>query len=92
MKPRLTHEEHVTLGLRLAAIRDELLHLAVQVGNAYPRQGPEALMEKKLEIAYRALDQARSELENALFREHPGIAETNVYYPSQESREAHRRQ
>ncbi|MFI2081462.1 hypothetical protein ACH43Y_14080 [Streptomyces rubiginosohelvolus] len=92
MKPRLTHEEHVALGLRLAAIRDELVHLSVQLGNAYPRQGPEAVPEKKLEIAYRALDQARSELENALFREHPNVAETNVYYPSQEDREAHRQQ
>lgn len=90
MKPRLTLEQHTTMGLRLAAIRDELLHLSVQLSNAYPRQGPESIPEKKLETAYRALDEARSVLENHLFNEHPATAETSVYYPSQEDRKGAR--
>lgn len=87
-KPRLTRDQHADLGRALAAIRDELTHRAVQLENAYPRTGPEALPARRLTTAARALDDARSTLENALFREHPDTAETTVYYPHAEDREA----
>jgi hypothetical protein len=85
-KPRLTLEEHQQLGLRLAAIRDELLHLHVQLENAYPRSGLEAVPAQKLNVAYTAVDQARCELDHALFREHPRDGETAFYYPQTEDR------
>lgn len=85
-KPRLTVEEHQQLGLRLAAIRDELLHLHVHLSGAYPRTGPEAMPARKLDEARAAVDQARCELDHALFREHPNDGETTFYYPQQEDR------
>jgi hypothetical protein len=86
MKPKLTFDEHVEMGLALASMRDELLHRHVQLANAYPRSGPPAVPAKKLNAAVNAIDEARSALENALFQEHPGPAETTVYYPQDEDR------
>ncbi|MGY5127310.1 hypothetical protein [Streptomyces nigrescens] len=86
MKPRLTFEEHVEMGRALASMRDELLHRDTQLANAYPRSGPEAVPAKKLDEAVRAIDEARAELENALYREHRGVAKTSVYYPPAEDR------
>ncbi|GGQ33196.1 hypothetical protein [Streptomyces roseolilacinus] len=82
----MTFEQHVEMGQALAAMRDELLSRHVDLANAYPLSGREALPAKKLEAAYRAIDEARSELENALFREHPEVAQTSVYYPAAEDR------
>ncbi|MEV7808958.1 hypothetical protein AB0O28_39005 [Microbispora sp. NPDC088329] len=85
-KPRLTFEEHVEMGRALASMRDELLHRHVQLANAYPRSGPPAVPAKKLEEAVGAIEAARTELENALYREHPEMAQTSVYYPPHEDR------
>ncbi|QGZ47467.1 MULTISPECIES: hypothetical protein [Streptomyces] len=86
MKPRLTFEEHVEMGRALASVRDELLRRNVQLANAYPQSGPPAVPAKKLDQAMRAVEAARTELENALYREHPDTAETTVYYPHSEDR------
>lgn len=88
-KPRLTLEEHKELGLTLATMRDELVKRSAQVDNAYPRTGPEAKAQKKIHSAYEAIDEARCILEEALFKDYPD-AETTVYYPQQETREAAR--
>ena len=85
-KPKLTADEHAHLGRRLAGIRDELTTLYVQLANAYPQTGPEAAPARKLEKAQKAIDDARGDLENALYREHPGQAATSVYYPHPEDR------
>lgn len=85
-KKRPTRDQHTDIGRTLAAIRDELTHRSVQLGNAYPRTGPEALPARKLTTAVKAIDDARWALENALFREHPDTAETSVYYPHPEDR------
>ncbi|MFJ8934211.1 hypothetical protein ACIRL0_00615 [Streptomyces sp. NPDC102365] len=87
-KPRLTHDQHTSLGRTLAAIRDELTHRTTQLANTYPQTGPEALPARKLRAAASALDSARSALDSALFREHPDQAETTVYYPHPEDRES----
>lgn len=87
-KPRLTHEEHADLGRTLAGIRDELTRRATQLGNAYPQTGPEAAPRQKLTAAVRAIDEARSALDSALFREHPGTADPAVYWPAPEERVA----
>ncbi|MFE7837447.1 hypothetical protein ACFU53_15835 [Streptomyces sp. NPDC057474] len=89
-KPRFTHDEHADMGRTLAAIRDELTRRSVQLKGAYPRSGPDATPAQKLADAARAIDQARSALEGALFREHPDTAETTVYYPHPEDRKVSR--
>jgi hypothetical protein len=86
VKPRFSFEEHVEMGRALASMRDELVHRVTQLANAYPRSGPPAVPGQKLNEAVRAIDVARSELENALFREHPEVAETTVYCPPSEER------
>ena len=81
MKPKLTFEQHVDMGRALESVRNELQRRHVQLANAYPRSGPEGGPAKKLEAAFKAVNEARSELDSALFREHPDEAETTVYYP-----------
>lgn len=85
-KPRLTLEEHEDLGRTLAGIQDEIVHRITQLGNAYPRSGPEAAPYKRLQAALTELNIARTELDHAVFREHPHTAETTVYYPHPEDR------
>ncbi|MEV6165609.1 hypothetical protein AB0L71_27595 [Streptomyces sp. NPDC052052] len=85
-KKRLTLGEHTQLGRHLAVIRDELTTLHVQLGNAYPHTGPESGPARNLAKATKALDEARSSLENFLFREHPEQATTHIYYPATEDR------
>lgn len=77
-KSRLTPEDHADLGATLAAIRDELLQRAVQVANAYPKTAPQI---RHLNSAVEALDQARSDLDNALARDYPDEFAPSVYYP-----------
>ncbi|MEU2584515.1 hypothetical protein ABZ612_16465 [Streptomyces avermitilis] len=87
-KQRLSPEQHADMGRSLAAIRDELTHRVAQLANAYPQTGAEGLPTRKLRIAARSVDDARSALDNTLFREHPNQAETTTYYPHLEDREA----
>jgi hypothetical protein len=80
-KPRLTLDQHRRLGRLLADLRDELQHHAVTLNNAYPTSGPDAFPAAKLTAAYKAIDEARSALDSALFREHPAGATPTAYYP-----------
>lgn len=89
-KSRLSQEQHTELGRALAAIHDELIHRTVQLDNAYPVAGPEAVPARKLDAAIRAVNQARNALENALFNEHPNTATTRTYYPPPQDRAATR--
>lgn len=85
-KPRLTLEEHEELGRTLAAIHDELVHRVTQLGRAYPRSGVEGEPYRRLCAAEKALNQARAELDHALFRDHPRSGDPSIYYPQQEDR------
>lgn len=85
-KPRLSLEEHEELGATLAAIHDELVHRVTQLSNAYPRSGLEGAPYRKLKAAEEALNQARAELDHALFREYPRTGDTTTYYPHPEDR------
>ncbi|MFC9758866.1 hypothetical protein [Streptomyces sp. NPDC056921] len=87
-KQKLTVEEHTQLGQRLAVMRDELATLQVQLASAYPRTGPAAAPARNLEKARKAIDEARSDLENALYREYPEQAATTIYHPHPEDRVA----
>ncbi|MFF3128525.1 hypothetical protein ACFVRD_41080 [Streptomyces sp. NPDC057908] len=85
-KSKLTADEHADLGRRLAVMRDELSHIHVQLSGAYAQTGPASLPAKKIVAARKALDEARSGLENALYQEYPESAATTVYYPHPEDR------
>lgn len=87
-KSRPTLDEHTELGSVLAGLRDELQRCATQLRNAYPQSGPEAQPARKLTDAFKAVDEARSLLENALYREYPQEATTHIYYPQPEDRAA----
>lgn len=85
-KRGLPHPEHLRLGQILSGVRAQLLHEQVALANAYPRTGPRAFPAKQLEVAIEALDAARRALENAVFEEHPEVAETYDYFPYEEHR------
>ncbi|MEV7427004.1 hypothetical protein [Streptomyces sp. NPDC091212] len=85
-KPRLTLEEHEDLGRTLADIRDEVQHRVIQLANAYPRTGMEGAAYRRLSKALTEIEAARTELDHAMFREHPSDGETTIYYPHQEDR------
>ncbi|OEV30466.1 hypothetical protein AN219_10750 [Streptomyces nanshensis] len=80
-KPGLTHEQHTDIGKQLHDIREQLIKIAVDVANAYPRAGDRGRPGRKLHTALDAIDTARSDLDSALFNEHPAQADTHTYYP-----------
>lgn len=85
-KRGLPHPEHLRLGQVLSGLRSQLVHEQTGLVNAYPRTGPRAFPAEQLQVAIDALDAARSALENAVFDEHPEVAETYDYYPYEEHR------
>lgn len=78
-KPRLTVEEHDQLGMRIAAMREELRILSLHLSHSYPRSGRESVPARKLEDARQVLGEALSALEDRLYEEHPRQASTDVY-------------
>ncbi|MFE1230607.1 hypothetical protein [Streptomyces sp. NPDC058745] len=86
MKPRLTFEEHLEMGLTLASMRDELIKRGTQLAGAYPKSGQQGIPAKRLRAALEALDEARCELDHLMFQEHPQEGTTQVYYPPAEDR------
>ncbi|MFG1807808.1 hypothetical protein [Streptomyces sp. NPDC049040] len=81
MSPRLTLEEHRDLGLSLAYVRDELQKRTIQLANAYPQPGPEAVPEELLKEALRTLESVRYELDQIMCHEYPDNGTPEVYYP-----------
>ncbi|MFH1034346.1 MAG: hypothetical protein V1806_07555 [Pseudomonadota bacterium] len=69
-KPGFTLARHEELGIALQPIRDFLVHLSVEIDNTYPRQSREALAARK---AADAVDLLQCKLDDAVFRENPGI-------------------
>lgn len=70
-KPGLSIGRHGEIGAELAAIRDRLTTLAVEIANAYPKAS------KAPRLALRVtdpLDRLRSELEGEMFRQHGGAS------------------
>lgn len=77
-KPGLSIERHRRIGSELKTMRDALVKLAVEIGNAYPLTSRQT---KAAEKAWIAIDELRTRLDDAAFREHPGVATPGVYYP-----------
>jgi hypothetical protein len=77
-KPGLPIERHRRIGTELKTMRDSLVKLAVEIGNAYPVTSRQT---KAAEKAWIAIDDLRARLDDAAFREHPEVASPGVYYP-----------
>lgn len=76
-KAGLTLERHREIGAELAQIRDRLVTLACEIGNAYPVTSPQSRAAAK---AWPAVDSLRSLLDNTVFMEYPAEASPAIYY------------
>jgi hypothetical protein len=79
-KPGLTKEAHFALGLDLAQAQDAINAAILKVGGAYLSNGREV---KPLERVARALEKARSVMDDAICRELPPTdhSATKANYP-----------
>ena len=78
-KKGLTQEQHKAMGAELHAIHDQLITIAVLLGNSYRLDSKTARLA---ETVLHRVDQLRSELENRAFEEHPRTQDwIRVYYP-----------
>jgi len=82
-KPGLALNEHISLGLELAQMRDRLTVLTATIGNSYPKTVKAAHHARR---AAQQLDLLRSQLEDRCAVEHPDNFETYIYYPTTEQR------
>ncbi len=73
-----TLEEHWTVGTLLYNSQSALQGLFITVSRAYPLQSRQV---RQFERSLKGLEAARSELDNAMFREHGEAASTHAYYP-----------
>lgn len=76
-RKKLTMDEHRLLGVQLKSARKALLPQRVLVPNTYGRHSVVGKIMAKL-IA--ALDAAKSEMENQMFRDYPEVDDCSVYY------------
>jgi hypothetical protein len=79
-KQRPTFEEHVEFGRILYDIRHELQRVYVELAKRYPKN---QRVVRALDRSLRALEEARSNLDNASANEHPQLWCAHVYYPGQ---------
>jgi hypothetical protein len=77
-KPGLSLQRHLDIGRRLRELQQELTHLTVEVGNAYPLA---AKFPQAIRRTSEALSRARSEGDNQLSDEHPQQWSASVSYP-----------
>ncbi|WP_319462506.1 hypothetical protein [Micromonospora sp. RTP1Z1] len=69
---------HVEVGAQLQEARDRLVHLVVELSNAYPKSSGQV---RAAERALRAVDELRSVLDDVSAGELPGEAwSTSIYY------------
>ena len=78
-KARFTLERHKQVGRELHRIREQLVHLSVEVCNAYPSASKACRRACKAQIA---VDELRSALDDELYREQAGSGQDlkGVYY------------
>lgn len=83
----LNLEEHRAIGARMMALHDELIDLTGKVHDAYPKASREA---RGMLSAHRALDKAKSQLDDAVCREHPTNQDVlGFYYGERDKARAH---
>ena len=80
-KNGLPLNRHQVIGGQLHRMREELIHLVVEVGGAYPFSGERSRGYMHLKRALHEMDLARSALEDLMFKEYGDAGSTRVYYP-----------
>ncbi|HUQ47933.1 MAG TPA: hypothetical protein VM053_06770 [Gemmatimonadaceae bacterium] len=74
-----TRDQHVELGKELATMRDRLVSISAELGNAYPPTIMNAAVK-----AQKGLDELRDKLDAIVFEENSGDStkeNASVYYP-----------
>lgn len=77
-KPGLTQDEHSELGDELAAMRDRLGKISVQLSHAYPQRLADVVKRAQSQI-----DELRSLLDDKVFEEYPTLStkgNASVYF------------
>lgn len=77
---KLTLETHKKYGEFLRDIRNEIVEMCTVLRNSYAQTKDGNKAVTKLSKAYRAIDEARSLLEEELFKEYKDEATTKIYY------------
>lgn len=75
----LSRDEHSALGEELAAMRDRLVKITVQLSHSYPQVIADLAARAQADI-----DSLRSKLDDRVFQEFPGLGtkgNISVYYP-----------
>jgi hypothetical protein len=95
-KPGLSPERHTEIGRELAWISDRLTALAVEIANAYPKNGRVSRTALGLIEGRNSLPGLRHVLEDEMFRQYggadvlggddPGWCTTRVYFPHAQDR------
>lgn len=80
-KPGISANRHIEIGARLSEMRDEIVALEVELGNAYPRSGPNVRMTRALTKARVALDDAKNHGDSMSCNEYPELWCCHWYYP-----------
>jgi len=85
-KTKMTLDDHREMGLRLRVVDDELSGQYTKIRNSKSKSDPRAnKVCRSLDKAIWSLRQTRSELENMMFVDYPGMrtdpSATLVYYP-----------
>lgn len=80
-KQGISANRYIEIGAQLSAMRDALVHLEVELGNAYPRSGPKARIARALTKARIALDDVRNHGDSMSCDEYPQLWCSHWYYP-----------
>ncbi len=76
-KKGLTIERHEAIGAELKAMSRQLSTVIIEIYSAYPLKTRQV---RELEKADKALQHARNELDNQMYREHGEKSDVGTYY------------
>lgn len=79
-KPGLSFERHQEIGELLKQMREDIVKLSVEFGNAYPISGPRSRPFKALQKVEKYLDSAKCWAEENYALEYPDKWTTKTYY------------
>jgi hypothetical protein len=77
----LSLDEHIQVGGTLADVYDRIVMISVSVGNAFPVASSGGSATRDLDRVAGVLLRVRSELEEALYLDHPLQAVPSTYFP-----------
>lgn len=77
--PTISFERHQQIGEFLRSARNELVHLCTEVANSRHSKRQKRAAGEILR-AQGLIDEARSNLEEVMFSDHPSLATTKIYY------------